>query len=111
MDEIYDTRPIEASKSVRLYMDSYPVIKHTACGVWIARGYLGKKFVNLGAYRKWAAPTKEEAMKSFVERKRRQVAILSHQLLIAEASLYLKAENACDLVQNMFRLEDPDEPH
>jgi hypothetical protein len=108
MDEIYDTRPPHASRSMRLYLNSYPIIKFTPCGCWIRRYGDVKKFVNLNAVRKWAHPTKEEAMKSFEARKKRQVLILRNQLLRAEASLYLKAEDAMPLRQGMYQFpEDP----
>lgn len=105
MDEIYDTRPIEASKAMRLYRDSYPVIKRTKCGCWIDLGYGRKKFVNLDARRKWAHESLEDAMKSFAARKNRQITILRHQLLKAQAAVFLKAEDAHSLRMGMFHFE------
>jgi hypothetical protein len=108
MDEIHSDDVRAASKAMRLYLDSYPVLKHTRCGCWIALGYGRKKFINLDARRKWAHKSLEDAMKSFAARKKRQVTILRHQLLKAEASLLLRAEDAQNLRMGMYHFqEDP----
>jgi hypothetical protein len=108
MDDIRSDNPREAVRAMRLYLDSYPIIKHTPCGCWIDIGCDRKKFINLDARRKWAHASLEDAMKSFSARKKRQVTILRHQLLKAEASLFLKAGDADRLVQGMYQFqEDP----
>jgi hypothetical protein len=108
MDEIHSDDVRAASKAMRLYLDSYPVLKHTRCGCWIALGYGMKKFINLDARRKWAHESPEDAMKSFVARKKRQITILRHQLLKAEAAVFLKAEDAHSLRMGMYQFqEDP----
>lgn len=88
--EFWSSDPKEAAEAMRLFLDSFPVIKDTPCGCWIDRGYGIKKFVNLKAVRKWAHETPEDAMKSFIARKNRQIRILKNQLLRAEAALHLK---------------------
>jgi len=72
----------------------YRVSKRTRCGAWIDGG---GKFVNLQARKQWACNTVDEALASFIARKRRQVSILSAQLKAAEAdlSLALKEQQAC----------------
>lgn len=106
--EIYDTCPKEAAKAMRLYLDSYPVIKSTPCGCWIDLGWGRKKFVNLNAQRKWAHESLDDAMQSFVARKNRQVLILRHQLVKAEAALCLQAKDSQRLRMGMFQLQqDP----
>ena len=72
----------------------YRVSKRTRCGAWINDG---GKFVNLQARKQWACNTVDEALASFIARKRRQVSILSAQLKAAEAglSLALKEQQAC----------------
>ncbi len=108
MDEIHSDDIRAASKAMRLYLDSYPVLKHTRCGCWIALGYGRKKFINLDARRKWAHASLEDAMKSFTARKKRQITILRHQLLKAEAAVFLKAEDAHSLCIGMYHFpEDP----
>jgi hypothetical protein len=82
VDQIYDTRPREAVKAMRLYLDSYPIIKFTRCGCWI----------NIG----------------FIARKKRQAFILRNQLVRAEAALFLKEEDAQPLRMGMYQFqEDP----
>jgi GR25 family glycosyltransferase involved in LPS biosynthesis len=105
MDEIHSDDIRAATNAMRLYRDSFPVIKHTKCGCWIDLGCGRKKFINLDAHRKWAHPSLEEAMKSFVARKKRQIVLLRLQLLKAEASVYLKAEDAHSLRIGMYHFE------
>jgi len=50
-----------------------------------------KKFVLTGATKRFACPTKEEALKSFKARKRRQISILEAQAKHAREALH-KAE-------------------
>ena len=70
---------------------SYAVEKVTAKGVWVRDenrgGYDAKakkwgklRFFLSGATKRFAYPTKEEALDSYVQRKKRQVRILSSQL-------------------------------
>ncbi len=106
VDEIRDARPHEAVRSMKLYLDTYPITKFTPCGCWIDLGVGGKKFVNLNAYRKWAHDTREGAMKSFMARKTRQVAILRNQLVAAEAALCLKDTEALRLHQGMYQFAE-----
>jgi hypothetical protein len=58
----------------------YKVIKQTKCGAWIEYDGYKKKFVNLEARKQWACATKEEALISFIARKRSQVSILRSRL-------------------------------
>ena len=75
----------------------YKIIRRTPKGVWI-RYYdnlialdedKNKKFVLLTARKKFACETKEEARKSFIARKKRQIEILKAHLEQAETSLYI----------------------
>jgi hypothetical protein len=107
VEQIYDPRPREAVKAMRLYLDSYPIIKVTRCGCWIDLGSV-KKFVNLEKQKKWAHESLEEAMNSFIARKKRQAFILRAQLVRAEAALFLQEEDAQRLYQGMFQFrKDP----
>lgn len=68
---------------LKIELSEYKIIKRTNCGVWINLygGILDScRFVLLGAKKRFACPTKEEAMESFVKRKERQIKILSSQL-------------------------------
>ena len=64
----------------------YDVKKTTPKGVWIYAG-LDKKFVLLSARKKFAHPTKEEALDSFIARKKRQMSIVRYQFTRAEIAL------------------------
>jgi hypothetical protein len=67
-----------ADGSCYLSVHDYPVIKRTACGVWIDV-YGQKKFILDGVGKRWARSTKKEALESYVARKSRQVRILASQ--------------------------------
>jgi hypothetical protein len=70
----------------KVYIEAYKVASKTKCGVWI---YVGSKqrFVNLELTKKFAYPTKEEAISGFIARKKRQIQILRGQLDLAEESI------------------------
>ena len=63
-------------------LTSYPVAKHTPCGVRLSTGRL----VLHNSQKKWACATVDEAKTSFLARKNRQIRILSRQLENAENS-------------------------
>lgn len=78
----------------RVWLSSYPILRYTPQGVWIGRGIMKDKFVNLKADRKWAAVTKEEAMFHLECRKSRQLQILNWKLTMCEEiNHYLKNGN------------------
>lgn len=77
---------------LQLIKESFPVIKYTNCGVWIDV-YGRKRFVNLGARKKYACLTEQEALESYHARKKRQVRILKLRLAEAEAALTLNMDN------------------
>lgn len=68
----------------RLEMYWYYVTKRTPKGAWVCR-----KFVLLTAHKRWACNTEQEALDSFVARRKRQIKILKAQLERAEAELAL----------------------
>ena len=54
--------------------EAYKVVKRTAKGAWIYIGYgIKDKFILDDARRRWAYPTKEEALNSYRIRKLRQI--------------------------------------
>jgi hypothetical protein len=109
VDQIYDPRPREAVKAMRLYLDSYPILKFTRCGCWIDIGSR-HKFVNLDKNKKWAHDSLEDAMISFIARKKRQAMILRNQLVRAESALFLKEEDAHPLRRGMYQFFQQDPP-
>jgi hypothetical protein len=69
---------------VKLCWREYPVI--TPKGFWLDLGYGDKKWVSNSAKKRWACPTKREAMESFKARKNRQIYILEAQLKRSKAA-------------------------
>ena len=75
-------------KHVDVTASRYMVTKVTDCGVWITEGYgtepryiLEKwRFGNTRPRKRWAYPTKELALESFLARKYSQKSILTSQL-------------------------------
>jgi len=68
----------------------YKVVKETQCGYWIVPckyAYDKPKFVLKVARKRYAYPTKELALESYIKRKKHQIAILESQLYLARASL------------------------
>lgn len=83
---------------IELNIEKYEIIKKTKKGVWIYTGdVLGgikcfcnsKRFVLLSGKKRFAYPTKKEALESFKARKNRQIEILSHRLGNAKSALNL----------------------
>lgn len=73
----------------------YVVIKETPKGAWIKKiswrdnPMSRKHFILTSSTKKFAYPTKEDAVNSFIKRKERQIKILSSQLADAENQLEL----------------------
>lgn len=72
--------------TMRLEPTEYPIIKDTPCGAWVD-DYGRKRWVNLEATKKFACRSKDEALASFIARKRRQIEILERQLADARRAL------------------------
>lgn len=79
-----------------LYCVRFRVVKHTPCGVWIQTGPSTRKFVLLNTHKSFACATKEEAWKSFIARRKRQIEIVASQLERAQAALTLDPSEAKD---------------
>ena len=86
-DHIYSGGIDEADRPIpgktEVVLREFSVVRWTPKGVWIRTPDLppdNEKFVLLTARKKFACPTKEEALQSFIERKKSQVRILTKQL-------------------------------
>jgi len=81
----------EESKTLNnpVILKVFKVIKETPCGYWIKLFYRGndKKWVSKTTKKRYAYPTKQEALTSFKARKRRQIEILNSQLIRAKSAL------------------------
>lgn len=64
-----------------VHIRGYKVLKHTAKGVWLDTYGIGKgRFVRLQGRKRYACPTKAEALVSFIARKQAQKRILESRL-------------------------------
>lgn len=78
---------------VKVHALEFGVIKKTPKGAWIARNWGAgnlsgeKRFVLLAATKRYACPTEEEALTSFLARKRKQIAIYARRIRVAEAAI------------------------
>ena len=68
--------------NISICINSYTIIKQTNKGVWI-QYHLSKKFVLLTGVKRFAYPTKEEAINSLKCRKQRQLQIIKGMERIA----------------------------
>lgn len=86
---------------------TFEVVRRTPKGAWIARlfrtsnefggggGFRGaERFVLASARRRYACPSRDEAMASFVARKRRQIAVYEARIARARVALMLAVEEA-----------------
>jgi len=74
---------------VTLELNTFEVLRHTPKGTWLDMGYENKKWVLRDARKRFAHPTKEEALVGFLARKRRQLKILKTQVTNVEAAIRL----------------------
>lgn len=63
------------TSSAHIHCLSIPVLKETPKGVWIGYHWDDRRFVLRDARKRYACPTKLEALESFRQRKRRQYEI------------------------------------
>ncbi len=80
-----------------IFLEEWPVVKTTPKGVWLKplwangwaleSGKLRRVSVNVDMKKRFAYPTKKEALAAYVHRKNRQIARLEHQLGCAKAYL------------------------
>lgn len=78
----------EYDLDIRIKVEMYTVDRETPKGYWVRLPYVykGEKWVSNYAKKRFAYPTKREALVSFIARKRRQLLILKYQLEKAEAA-------------------------
>ena len=76
---------------VRVHERHFEMIKETPCGYWIRlfHSFNDKKWVSKTAKKRFAYPSREDAITSFKARKERQIKILEAQLSIAKRALAL----------------------
>lgn len=74
---------------VDLWLRTFPVVRRTPKGVWVKPEYEPKKFILTNAHKRYACPTKDEALESFIKRKEKQLRLLSAQVKNIESALAL----------------------
>jgi hypothetical protein len=79
--------------SAALLEYKFNVTSNTPKGFWIDFGGINK-WVSADSKKKYAYPTKEEALESFKRRKLRQIKIVKHILLCAQAALVAAEKEA-----------------
>ena len=98
---------------VQLDVKEYKLVRETPKGYWIIDDLWDydeesvetyKKWVSKTARKRWAYPTKEEALVSFKARKRRQIRILTYQLSEAKTALKLAEGEDFSTVKSTFEL-------
>ena len=77
---------------------TYPVLKATPKGVWLDLGLGGRRLVLHASRKRFACSTEEEALRSFIERKKRQAGICDTRAEKARTALFLAAEKLGRLV-------------
>lgn len=77
---------------IQLVLHEFPILRKTPCGIKIEQWSGKERFIHEFAKKKFAWPTKEEALISFRARKKRQISILKAQLRKAELALTLEPD-------------------
>ena len=78
--------------SISIRLQEFPVLKHTPKGVWLFTFFGDKRFVLRDARKRFACPTKEEALESFIARKKRQATIFESRARNARLAIKLAEE-------------------
>lgn len=84
---------------VRVHCSAFPVLKHTAKGVWLSV-YGERRFVLRSARKRFACPTIDEARVSFIARKTRQAGIFEKRANDAHRAIEIAKAQA--LRPNLF---------
>ena len=88
--------------TARIYLVEFDVARETRCGVWIRTSIGDERFV-INGRKRYAWPTIEEARRSYLCRRRKQVDILERQLVRAKACL--AAARKGEWVERLFNVE------
>ena len=73
----------------KLELTEFVLKRETPKGYWIGYEHwdLGQRWVSKTAKKRYAYPTKEEALTNYIKRTERRVSILKRQLLVSEIAL------------------------
>lgn len=111
-DHMYSEVSIDPEGSESYYsigpkveLSTYEVVRETPCGYWIRSGNSGafihgpERWINKTTRKRYALPSKKEAMESFLHRKSKQISIISHQLDRAKRAHFDGTEMLAKLVE------------
>lgn len=73
----------------RLILYTFYLHKETPKGYWIGHGASESRWVSKTAKKRFAYPTKQEAINNFIKRNERRIAILNNQLTSCKMALVL----------------------
>jgi hypothetical protein len=65
----------------------FTVVRKTPQGVWIELWEGKRRFILNSAKKRWALPSREEAVESYIWRRRKQISILQKRLQMAQEEL------------------------
>lgn len=82
---------------VELRHKQFAVLGHTPNGVWLERAYDKPCWVKATARKRFAYPTEEEAIRSLIARKERQIAICKHQIDTADRVIFQAKQRLSDI--------------
>lgn len=97
-EKVYRYHDYVTNVGVHVGEYEYKVLKETPRGYWIQlypsrwENRVSRKWVNKYSKKRFAYPSKEEALASFLARKRRQIQILQSQLDRAKVALSIKSQ-------------------
>ena len=91
-----DGDPIPGATGVEILLKKYKVLSETPKGVWVQddrffiedRNSVPRRWVRRDARKRFACPTIEEAMESFIARKQRQAGIYEARVRFAKYTIY-----------------------
>jgi len=72
-----------------LTLSIYSLVKETPKGYWIGYGEIKEKWVSKTSKKRYAYPTKKEALLNFIKRSEKRIKILKYQLESSEIGLEL----------------------
>jgi hypothetical protein len=81
----------ETYQGMELFWTTWRVVRLTPCGAWlqcVERHWKKQRFA-LSSGARWVSRTQEEALQALIARKRRQLAIVSQQEVMAQETLEL----------------------
>ncbi len=85
----YRYKDVLTSSGTMVYLYEYSLVKETPCGYWISFHFglsENQRWISKKSRKKFAYPSKAEALNSFGRRKYRQIKILENQLSRAKAA-------------------------